>query len=687
MTVVSSVVRVLLLAAAAVAAVTVLLIAPVGAAPPTGASPSTTVDPSIPDSPSTTADASTDVTDVTDVTDDEPGLDERIQILGVDESEDVVTLDIAVPPAIGRLEPVAANFGVTDGGELVDVSVSSIGTTTDTILVIDTSGSMQGPALQSATAAAARFIESLPPDVRVGLISFDDVVTTHRTPTADRAAVLTDLDGLTAGGAETVLWDALVVAAELANAPGAELSSVVVLSDGDDTASAASRSRVADAFETGPAVLYAVAIESPDTNLAALEGAVDLIGGQFLATTDVGQLDQLYTDIAGRLANRYQLRFVPATEGTRTVVISVAAGSGLATASVVLPGLGSGPVVGGTTVAPGGPAPMLNVDDHPALGVVASPMLPPWSDRRLLLFGLAAIFSSLVIGGYLLVRPASQVRIHTAAVASTDRIGGVNQKLGRAADRLVSDYDQKRKIDAKLEAADLNLRPGEFILAWSVATAVASLGVMALGGLLYGIAVVPMAVAGTMIMLNVRTNRRRARFADQLTETLGIMASSLRSGQSLPRSIELVAAEALSPTAEEFHRISFETRVGRDLTDSMREASERMGSPDLEWLAQAVDINREMGGDLTEILDNVASTIRERRTVSRQIQALSSEGRATGWVLLGLPVVLFLFSWWRTPDSIDALVTEPIGRIMLGIALTGMTVGHVWIRKLVRLKF
>ena len=73
--------------------------------------------------------------------------------------------------------------------------------------------------------------------------------------------------------------------------------------------------------------------------------------------------------------------------------------------------------------------------------------------------------------------------------------------------------------------------------------------------------------------------------------------------------------------------------------------------------------------------------------MARQIEALSAEGRATGWVLLGLPVALFLFSWWRTPDNIEALFVQPVGRILLAIALTGMVIGHLWIRRLVRLQF
>ena len=133
--------------------------------------------------------------------------------------------------------------------------------------------------------------------------------------------------------------------------------------------------------------------------------------------------------------------------------------------------------------------------------------------------------------------------------------------------------------------------------------------------------------------------------------------------------------------------ISFESRVGRDLTESMLGVAARMKNQDLEWVTRAVDINRELGGDLTEMLDNVADTIRDRRRVARQVQALSAEGRASGWVLLALPVLMFLFLWWRTPDNVDLMVTEPVGRFMLGLAGAGMLVGFLWIRKLVDLKY
>jgi len=614
---------------------------------------------------------------------------DQIQILGVDESGPEVVIDIAVPPSIGRLTPTTDNFEVADGGQLVDLVVAPAGTAADIVLVIDTSGSMQGSAIAAAKAAATSFLDAVADDARVGLISFGDEVITHREPTIERAGVLADLADLEATGQETVLWDALLVAAEALADSADERSSVIVLTDGDDTASVAEPGAVVGRLGGGGAALYAVAIESPDTDLAALETAVDGIGGLFLPATDVGQLNALYTDIAGRLANRYRLRFGPLLDGERTVVIAVASEDGAATARTVIGRGPTDPLDGpaspnGESAGPG-PPPVINIGEQPVLGLVVNPPPGRLGSPMTLRIGLASIFAALTLAGILVVRPRTPVRINAAA--SADRIGGVNVRLGRAADRIISRHDRARRVDRRLEAADINLRPGEFVLIWLLLTGAAASLVLATAGLGVAVLVVATAALAAHLILSVRAGRRRARFADQLTETLGIMASSLRAGQSLPRSIELVASEAPSPTAEQFHRIAFEIRVGRDLTESIHDASERMKSPDLEWLAQAVDINRVLGGDLTEILDNVAATIRERRTVARQVEALSAEGRATGWVLLAMPVLLFLFSWWRTPESINSLLTDRLGQVLLGVALSGMLIGHFWIRKLVKVSY
>lgn len=618
-------------------------------------------------------------------------LDGQVQILGAYEAVDRITLDVAVPSTFGPLGPVG-NFAVTDGDRLVgDLAVAPLGTPAATMLALDTSGSMEGAALAAAKEAARSFVQTVPADTRVGLVTFGDQVVVRREPTLDRASLLTALDGITTASGKTALWDGLVAAADLVAADDGR-ASVVVLSDGGDTASTASQAMAIERLTARSTILYAVAVESPEADLPALQATVDQVGGQVLTAADIGEFESIYTEIAGRLANRYQLTYIPSQQGTRTVVVSVLVDGAVATASVTLqgqgatepPGTGGGAGGGGGTggPAPGPHAPLATAQPDPATTIPGGGW---WSGPLLFWIGNGSVFGALALLGLLIARSSPQVQL--ATVTSADRVAGLNAQLGRAVDRLVSRHDRQRRVDARLDAAGIDLRPGELVLIGLAGTVATVVAVTALGGPVLGVLVVPMPALVLLGVLNVRAGRRRARFADQLTSTLGIMSNSLRAGQSLRQAIELVATEAPSPSAELFHRIHFEIRVGRDLTESMRDVARRMDNADMEWLAQAVDIHRELGGDLTEILQNLVATLRERRSVARQADALSAEGRATGWVLLSMPILLFLFSWWRTPENIERMLSVPMGRLLLGVAVSGMTVGHLWIRRLVKVKY
>ncbi|MDH5238342.1 MAG: VWA domain-containing protein, partial [Acidimicrobiia bacterium] len=152
----------------------------------------------------------------------------QIQILDVDEGDERITLDVAVPSGFGPLAPVGRNFAVTDGDQLVGLTVAPLGTAATTMLALDTSGSMRGAALDAAKAAARSFVQTVSADTRVGLETFGEGVVIHQEPTLDRASLLTALDGITTAEGETPLWDALVTAADLVGADGRR-SSVVVL--------------------------------------------------------------------------------------------------------------------------------------------------------------------------------------------------------------------------------------------------------------------------------------------------------------------------------------------------------------------------------------------------------------------------------------------------------------------------
>lgn len=192
---------------------------------------------------------------------------------------------------------------------------------------------------------------------------------------------------------------------------------------------------------------------------------------------------------------------------------------------------------------------------------------------------------------------------------------------------------------------------------------------------------------GARIALGHRARKRREAFADQLDDTLQLISSGLRAGHSLARAIDAVSREAESPTAEEFARIINENRLGMDLGEAVMRAARRMRSDDLAWASQAVDIHREVGGNLSEVLDHVAETIRERNQIRRQIATLSSEGRISANVLMALPVGIALILSVISPGYLAVFATTTIGMVMVGVCLVLFVVGAIWMRAITRITF
>lgn len=189
------------------------------------------------------------------------------------------------------------------------------------------------------------------------------------------------------------------------------------------------------------------------------------------------------------------------------------------------------------------------------------------------------------------------------------------------------------------------------------------------------------------LVLVVLTGRRQAAFADQLEESLQIISGSLRAGYSLPQAVATVAHEAAVPTSEEFARVVNETRVGRPLDEALFDAAVRVKNEDFYWVTQAIAINREVGGNLADVLDGVGQTIRQRSQLRRQVKALSAEGKLSAIILALLPFVLLLLISLSNPSYIGLLFTTGIGILMLIVAAVLLIVGILWLRKTVQIKF
>lgn len=138
--------------------------------------------------------------------------------------------------------------------------------------------------------------------------------------------------------------------------------------------------------------------------------------------------------------------------------------------------------------------------------------------------------------------------------------------------------------------------------------------------------------------------------------------------------------------AGEMRRVLIEQRLGVDIEDALEGIAERMSSKDFSWVVMAIRIQREVGGNLAELLNTVADTLREREYLRRQVKALSAEGRMSAWVLGGLPIAMTVFMLLFRPDAIRPLYTEPLGLLMIVAAIVLLGLGFTVMSKLVKVE-
>jgi tight adherence protein B len=179
--------------------------------------------------------------------------------------------------------------------------------------------------------------------------------------------------------------------------------------------------------------------------------------------------------------------------------------------------------------------------------------------------------------------------------------------------------------------------------------------------------------------------KRIGKIEAQLPDLLMILASSLRAGHSFLQALDTATKEIGDPAAGELGRTLAEIRLGRNVGDALNALAVRIGSQDLGWAVTAIEIQRKVGGNLAEVLETVARTIRERETLRRQVKVLSAEGRLSVTILTVLPFLLALYLMAVNPEYLAVLTGTPIGVLLIIGALTLMGVGYVWMRKIVKL--
>lgn len=258
--------------------------------------------------------------------------------------------------------------------------------------------------------------------------------------------------------------------------------------------------------------------------------------------------------------------------------------------------------------------------------------------------------------------------------------------LAQAGERVATMGGFSARMDDKLEQAGLPMRAGEFV-ASTVVCAIAGglLGAVLVRNILFVLVIAVLASLIPYAWLVRARNQRQKKMAEQLADVLSILASSLRAGHGFLQSLDQVASEISEPSASEFHRVVSEIRLGRPIDEAMIAMADRIGSEDMRWAVMAVNVQREVGGNLAEVLDIVAKTVRERAYIHRQVRVLSAEGRISIGILAALPFGLFLYLALVNPEYVTPLFTHPMGQIMLLTGATLMGIGILVMKKIVRI--
>ena len=251
---------------------------------------------------------------------------------------------------------------------------------------------------------------------------------------------------------------------------------------------------------------------------------------------------------------------------------------------------------------------------------------------------------------------------------AADRIGQGDIKKGKP-----SLQDQLAKADLKLRTSEyLGIQIGLTVLLFLI-------GFIRFGGI-YGIAqALIMGIVGYFIpgfYVKFRQRRRLKAFNNQLGDTLLLLSNALKAGYSFAQAIDTVSKNASPPIAEEFARCVREMNLGGSVEESLSHMVKRIESDDLDLMVTAVAIHRTVGGNLAEILDNIAFTIRERVRIKGQISTLTASARSSGQLITSLPIVLAVFMYFATPTYFKPMTENPIGWIIIAVAIVMIIAGN-----------
>jgi len=632
-------------------------------------------------------------------------------------------IDQATPMPDGTLSVVFSAIGLAPGeridltsviatidGKIVSAKAKSIASDTaaplrSTVLTIDVSGSMRAKTpdgttrMEAAKAAANAYLAAVPKDVHVGLVTFSDAAAVIVAPTTDRATVRSAVDALVATNGNTALYDAILLANKALGTTG--VRNQLLISDGANDSGTATLAQAGKSLAANQIVLDAVSIDATANQLSDMNVLTKAGGGLTVTVTQAAQLTSTFAAAAQSQATAIIITVTvpPAVAGTsKTVTIAANAGSSAIGDSIlaILPAL--------PTITP--------TPDPTSYGAVAVPasqpgvMNEPWflpSAVGVLGIGIFGLLAVAILTSDRHNQQAGRVNRRLSKYSVAQRGGSTSPSIASSgalgqsqvarsavelAGRIVQSRDLDNNLGAKLEAAGVPLRPGEWMLVHVGLTIGLGLVFALMSGFTIVATILGLAIGIVVpyIYLVIKEGRRKAGFAAQLPDTLTLLAGSIASGYSLPQAIDTVVRESDAPMSVELNRAIVEARLGVTMEDALETVALRMESLDFGWVVMAVRIQREVGGNLAEVLTSVAATMRERERLRRQVSVLSAEGRLSAVILGALPLLFTVYLVLVRPEYIGTLTTSPLGIALILGGVFMFVAGTFWLRKVVKVE-
>lgn len=579
----------------------------------------------------------------------------RAYVITLDEKRQLATNDVTVTEN-GR--PVE--------GAAVQTAASAAGI--GTVLLIDTSKSMKG-AIADAMAAARAFA-ARNPGQPLSVVYFDAVPRVRLPFTTDKqriGAVLAQTPKLALG---TVVYDALAAAVAQIRDSGLTAGRVVLLSDGEDVGSKTTKQSAISQLNAEKVRVYSVGIKSRAFRSFDLEEIAATTGGTYAEADAKAQLTGIYDALGYQLSNEYVLVYRSPAAPDKKVEVEVS-----------VAGLGNAQTLSYTTPKTGSGAPFERS--------AKDKILQSW----LLMVLVIVLFLVLLV---YTVRTLLRLRSNRRLVSrlgefvtlpeeerARERRLEVTQILAAQSDRARwRDWQWFSGLAEDMDVARIETRPQSLAVGSVVGGLVVAivLGVAAgPGWSLVGIAV-PFAVRWEV---GRRAAGTRKEFAEQVPDNLEVMASALRSGHSLVGAMNVVVDEAPEPSRREFRRVVTDEQLGIPLDEALEVTAQRMKNSDLDQVAVVALLQREAGGNMAEVLDQVIENIRARMELRRLIRVLTAQGRLARWIISAVPFVLFFFLLLVNPDHLQPLFNTLTGQIGAIAALVGIVSGSLVIKRIV----